>query len=93
MILVNPPYSSTDLNFLGNQVVNISINNNNILGVMGTLTCHTGFYGSKAYTLLPRGSKTDRYDIFSSVPISWSFTISTSSDAANVALNASWNPF
>ncbi len=91
--LINPPYSSVDLNFSGNQNVSISVQNNNVLGVMGNLSCNIGFYDTKGYVLPPFGSVSYRYDMFGEVPISWSFTISTISDAANVSLNASWNPF
>ena len=88
--LINPPSSSVDLNFNGGQVVNLTLSNNNILGVGGTVSCHTTAKDS-GYWLLPMGSTTQRHDTFDYVPIWWRFTISTISDAAVVSITAKTN--
>ncbi|WP_270488038.1 hypothetical protein [Butyricimonas synergistica] len=88
--LINPPNSSVELNFSGGQYVQLTLANNNILGVGGTVSCHTTAKDS-GYWLLPMGSTTQEYDMFGYVPIWWRFTISTISDAAVVSITAKTN--
>lgn len=93
--LVNPPNSEITWRFDGNQVVWVTVENGNVLGVTATLSCDIfATPDTKSWVLLPYG-KTDelKYDIFGNVPIGWRFTLSTISDAALIYGKAHWNPF
>lgn len=88
--LINPENSSIDFSFNGGQVVNLTLTNSNILGVGGSISCHTIFDGDSSYWLPPMGSTTKRYDMFGTTPIWWRFTVSTISDAAIINIVAKW---
>lgn len=92
--LINPPNQTIDWNFGGNQVIFVSIHNFNVLPVMITLECNTGYQKKRNLYILPlKDIKDIRYDIFSKVPVGWRFFVSTISDAASVAVWAIWNEF
>ena len=93
--LINPPSSSVDWVFEGNQAVWINLQNANVLGVTVTLTCNNyASADSRNFVILPFDTVSDiAYDLFAYVPISWSFTLSTISDAACVNASARWNSF
>lgn len=87
-----PSQNTGVLSFDGNQVVNFKLKNNNILGVLLTATSNPVIYpGGWSVALLPGQSSTKVYSILKTVPIGWVFTVSTSSDAANVSMTATWN--
>ena len=93
--LVNPPNSEISWRFAGSQIVWVTVENGNVLGVTATLSCDIfATPDIRSWVLLPYG-KTDRlrYSIFGDVPIGWRFTLSTISDAALIYGKASWDPF
>lgn len=92
-ILRNPPNTSVNWRFGGNQVIWVTVENGNILGVTATLTWEN-FSDTKNWVLLPF-QKTDkiRYDVFGHVPIGYRFILSTISDAALLTAQATWDPF
>jgi len=87
-----PAQTSGTLSFNGNQVVDYTVKNNNILGVLLTTNSNPNIYpGGWSVALYPGQSSTKVYSILKNVPIGWVFTVTTGSDAANVSMSATWN--
>lgn len=92
--LRNPPESSVDWKFYGNQKVWVSLENGNVLGVAATLgEFHTNWQ-YEHYIIAPFNKTPEQtYSKFSDTPVVWRFSISTASDAALTTGHARWNPF
>lgn len=93
--LRNPPDSSVDWKFYGNQTVWVSLENGNVLGVTATLGLYNaGKWEYKQYVIAPFYTTEEKaYSIFGNPPIIWNFSISTASDAALITGHARWNSF
>ena len=90
--LVNPPHSSVEWRFTGNQTVYITLENGNVLGVIAFLTFDFGGISeTKVYELLPfASSQEEPYSNFRAVPVPWCFNLSAVGDAALVYGHARW---
>ncbi|KAA1243094.1 hypothetical protein [Aquimarina sp. RZ0] len=91
--LIAPPNSSVNLSVLGNQNTDLALKNNNFLGVALRVNERKPFTPVWTTFLLPFQSNTRRYSIFGSLPIFWSWDVSTTADAASVLITASWDRF
>lgn len=89
-VLVNPTNSSTTLSVEGNQITDLTLKNSNFLGILLTVPEPKPFQGNSSVTLLPYGSSTKEYSVFAELPVYWSWTVKTYSDAANVLITATW---
>jgi hypothetical protein len=88
--LVNPPNSSVNFAVDGNQCTNLKLKNLNLLGVLASVTVKPAIENQWNVTLPPFTSQSKDYCRLVSVPVSWGWDISTSSDAANIAITATW---
>lgn len=93
--LRNPPDSSVDWKFHGNQTVWVSLENGNVLGVTATLGEYcAGKWQYEHYVIAPfYTTEEKKYSIFGNPPIVWNFSISTASDAALITGHARWDSF
>lgn len=92
-VLVNPPNSSATLSIEGNQIVDLTLENSNFLGVLLNVPEPKPFQGNWSVTLLPYGSATKEYSVFGQLPIYWTWTVTTYSDVASVLITATWQSF
>lgn len=92
-ILVNPPNTSVTLSVAGNQKTDLTLKNSNLLGVLLRVPAPKPYQGDWNVTLLPFSSATRQHEVFSTLPVYWSWTVSTYSDAANVLITATWPAF
>jgi hypothetical protein len=88
--LVNPPNSSITFNVEGSQCTNLKVQNLNVLGVTVRSEVTPPVYDPWSVVLLPGLSSNKDYCRFRTLPVPWGWDISTISDAANVAITASW---
>lgn len=93
--LINPPNSSVDWKFYGNQGIWVYLQNGNVLGVTARLGYYyAGKWDYTSYTILPLAKTSEKYySVFGQTPIPWVFELSTVSDAAAIYGYARWNPF
>lgn len=93
--LINPPNSSVDWKFYGNQGVWVYLQNGNALGVTARLGYYfAGEWDFTSYAILPFAKTSEKYySVFGQTPIHWVFELSTVSDAAAIYGYARWNPF
>ena len=84
--------SSAQLTSRGGQIMHFKVKNINILGTSIAIQSNLG--GKKQILILPQQTVDLRFDCFGSEPMSWSFDISTESDAFIVTwkLYSSWLP-
>jgi len=90
--LINPPNSSVTFTVGANQNVTLYQRNNNILGVATTVTGEVADDMTSTWStvILPLSEVSKGYSKFAPVPVGYSWTVSTISDAANVGLRARW---
>jgi hypothetical protein len=83
---------SAQLSYQGGQVMHFKVKNVNVLGT--TITIDSNLGGKKSIIILPQQTVDLRFDCFGSEPMSWTFDISTNSDAFIVTwkLYSSWIP-
>lgn len=93
--LINPPNSSIDWFFYGNQGIWITFKNGNPLGVTLLFTHHfAGKDDTIGYELFPFQTTDEKYySIFGNTPIRWNFTLETFSSAAAIYATARWAPY
>lgn len=93
--LTNPPTSSTDWNFYGNQGIWVKLENCNVLGVAATLGEYfCGQWKYHHYIIQPFDETTEiYYSTFGDTPILWKFNISTASSVAMINGHAKWNSY
>lgn len=92
--LINPPNTSVDWKFYGNQGVWIYLKNGNILGVTARLGYYRVYWTFESIVLLPLGQSDEKYySHHGTLPVSWQFELSTASDAAAIYGYAHWDSF
>ncbi len=93
--LTNPPISSTDWNFYGNQGIWVKLENCNVLGVTASLGEYfCGRWKYNHYIIPPMCETTEcYYSIFGETPIPWKFNISTASSVAMITGHARWDSY
>ncbi len=71
--------SDTKLNTQGGQIMTFKVKNVNVLGT--TLTIESNIGGTQSQIILPQKTMEFEFSCFGAEPLSWSFDISTNSDA------------
>lgn len=93
--LVNPTNSSVVFWADANQAVTLYLKNNNILGVTVNVEGEVANDGTSTWgqVIFPSSEASKAYSKYATLPVSYTWDISTKSSAANITIRARWIAF